>query len=212
MKDFLHDINFTTDFSQSKATALEIAHFLERLDDLVKEDARLKVVDGCFGFYYPDDVESGIEDNRAELLSILSLSSSMNFKALINDWFNDKSSKYYQLISQFNGLKINIHCSETCQAENQRTICNCDILITPTGVTFLKSSEHFARTEKDDDGYATIELGHFTTSFLDINGNYCDFSEPLPDELLSDKYKALKNTTDWIKNSSKEEFLSTRPK
>jgi len=29
MKDFLHDINFTTDFSQSKATALEIAHFLE---------------------------------------------------------------------------------------------------------------------------------------------------------------------------------------
>ena len=210
MKDFLHDINFTTDFSQSKATALEIAHFLEKLDDLVKEDARLKVVDGCFGFYYPDDVESGIEDNRAELLSILSLSSSMNFKALINDWFNDKSSKYYQLISQFNGLKINIHCFETCQAENQRTIYNCDILITPTGVTFLKSSEHFTRTEKED--LVAIELGHFTTSFLDINGNYHDFSEPLPNEPLSDKYKALKNTTDWIKNSSKEEFLSTRPK
>lgn len=89
---YLQEIHFTTDFSQSKATALEIAHFLEKLDDLVKADTRLKAIDGCFGFYYPDDVESGIEDNRAELLSIISLSSSMSFKALTDDWFSNKSS------------------------------------------------------------------------------------------------------------------------
>ena len=207
MNDFLHDINFTTDFSQSKATALEIANFLEKLDDLIKEDTRFKIADGCFGFYYPENVEDGIEDNRAELLSIVSLSSSISFKALLEDWFSNKSSKYYQLISQFNGLKINIHCSEICRIEKQYTVTihNCDILITPTGATFLKSSEHFVYPRKEE--LEEIEVGHFTTSFIDINGNYHDFSEPLPD-----KYQALKNTTDWIKNSSKEEFLSTKPK
>lgn len=211
MNNFLHDINFTTDFSQSKATALEIANFLEKLDDLVKEDGRLKAVEGCFGFYYPDDVESGIEDNRAELLSIVSLSSSISFKALLDDWFNDKSSKYYQLISQFNGLKINIYCTELNRIDKQLVLHNYDIHITPTGVTLLKIEAAIFETDtidkKDDESYAEIELGHFTTSYLDINGNYHDFSEPLPD-----KYQALKNTTDWIKNSSKEEFLSTKPK
>ena len=211
MNNFLHDINFTTDFSQSKATALEIANFLEKLDDLVKEDGRLKAVEGCFGFYYPDDVESGIEDNRAELLSIISLSSSISFKVLLEDWFSDKSSKYYQLISQFNGLKINIYCTELNRVDKLLILHNYDIHITPTGATLLKIEAAIFETstidKKDDEGYAEIELGHFTTSYLDINGNYHDFSEPLPD-----KYQALKNTTDWRKNSSKEEFLSTKPK
>lgn len=205
-RQYLQDIHFTTDFSQSKATALEIAHFLEKLDDLVKEDARLKVVDGCFGFYYPDAVESGIEDNRAELLSIISLSSSMNFKALVEDWFSNKSSKYYQLISQFNGLKIEFYCSEFSYLEKQFTIHTYNILITPTGATLLDVSETVS-DKKDDDGYATIEIGHFTVSCIEQNGTYRDFSNH-----LSDKYQSLQNTTDWIKNSSKEEFLSTRPK
>ena len=69
MKDFLHKIHFTTDFSKSKATALEIANFLEKLDGLVKDDLNLEVASGCLGFYYPDGVEDGIEANRAELLS-----------------------------------------------------------------------------------------------------------------------------------------------
>ena len=205
-RQYLQDINFTTDFSQSKATALEIAHFLEKLDDLVKEDARLRVVDVCFGFYYPDDVESGIEDNRAELLSILSLSSSMNFKALVADWFSNKSSKYYQLISQFNGLKIEFYCSEFSYLDNQFTLHSYNILITPTGATLLDASETVS-DKKDDDGYVAIDIGHFTVSCIDQNGTYRDFSNH-----LSDKYQSLQNTTDWIKNSSKEEFLSTRPK
>lgn len=206
MKDFLHDINFTTDFSQSNATALEIANFLEKLDDLVKEDTRLKAVDGCFGFYYPDGVESGIEDNRAELLSIISLSSSISFKALLDDWFSDKSSKYYQLISQFNGLKIGFYCSEFSYLEKQFTLYNYNILITPTGATLLNASETLS-DKKDDDVYATIDIGHFTTSYIDKNGKFHEF-----DERLSNKYQLLQNTTDWIENSSMEEFLSTRPK
>lgn len=177
-RQYLQDIHFTTDFSQSKATALEIAHFLEKLDDLVKEDARLKAVDGCFGFYYSDAVESGIEDNRAELLSIISLSS-MNFKTLINDWFNDKSSKYYQLISQFNGLKIEFYCSEFSYLDKQFVRHEYNILVTPTGISFQKANETLIGQELPDD-YVSIEVGYNTTEAIDENGRYvCRFPNKL---------------------------------
>ena len=51
-----------------------------------------------------------------------------------------------------------------------------------------------------------IEVGHFTTNFIDENGEEINLNK------LSDKYQALQNTTDWIDNSSREEFLSTKPK
>ena len=203
---YLHNIHFTTDFSESKATASEIAHFLEKLDDLVKEDARLKTVDGCFGFYYLYDIESGIEDNRAELVSIINLSSSISFKTLTDDWFNDKSSKYYQLISQFNGLKIELYCSEFIRPEKEFVRHKYDILVTSTGATVLQSSETPLGKRGNKD-YVAIDIGHFTTSVIDKDGKYHDFSEPPPD-----KYQLLKNTTDWIENSSSEEFLGTQPK
>jgi hypothetical protein len=178
-RQYLQDIHFTTNFSQSKATALEIAHFLEKLDDLVKEDDRLKAVDGCLGFYYPDDVESGIEDNRAELLSIISLSSSMSFKALIDNWFNDKSSKYYQLISQFNGLKIEIYCSEFSYLDKQFVRHEYDILVTPTGISFQKANETLIGQKLPDD-YVIIEVGYNTTEAIDENGKYvCKFPNKL---------------------------------
>ena len=193
MKDFLHKIHFTTDFSKSKATALEIANFLEKLDGLAKDDLNLEVASGCFGFYYPDGVEDGIEVNRAELLSIIDITSPFSFEALLEDWFGNKYSKYYQLISQFNGLKIDIYCSETNFIKKQRILHNYDILITPIGVTFLSASENL------------VELKEETHS-IDDNGKEINLNK------LSDKHQALQNTTDWIENSSREEFLSTMPK
>lgn len=176
---YLEEIHFTTDFSQSKATALEIAHFLEKLDDLVKADTRLKAIDGCFGFYYPDDVESGIEDNRAELLSIISLSSSMSFKALTDDWFSNKSSQYYQLISQCNGLKIEIYCSEFSYLDKQFVRHEYNILVTPTGISFQKANETLIGQELPDD-YVSIEVGYNTTEAIDENGRYvCRFPNKL---------------------------------
>lgn len=204
MKDFLHKIHFTTDFSKSKATALEIANFLEKLDGLVKDDLNLEVASGCFGFYYPDGVEDGIEVNRAELLSIIDITSPFSFEALLEDWFGNKYSKYYQLISQFNGLKIDIYCSETNFIKKQRILHNYDILMTPIGVTFLSASENLVALKEET--LTPIEVGHFTTNSIDENGEEINLNK------LSDKYQALQNTTDWIDNSSREEFLSTKPK
>lgn len=197
MKDFLHKIHFTTDFSKSKATALEIANFLEKLDGLIKDDLNLEVASGCFGFYHPDGVEDGIEVNRAELLSIIDITSPFSFEALLEDWFGNKYSKYYQLISQFNGLKIDIYCSETNFIKKQRILHNYNIIITPIGVTFLSASENLVEL--------LVELKEETHS-IDDNGKEINLNK------LSDKYQALQNTTDWIKNSSREEFLSTMPK
>lgn len=203
---YLHNIHFTTDFSQSKATASEIAHFLEKLDDLIKADPRLKAVDGCFGFYYLYDIESGIEDNRSELVSIISLSSSISFKALTDDWFNDKTSKYYQLISQFNGLKIDLYCSEFIRLEKEFVRHEYDILVTPTGATVLQSSETSLGKRGNKD-YVAIDIGHFTVGHINENGKCHEI-----DGRLYNKYQALQNTTDWIKNSSSDEFLGTKPK
>lgn len=150
MKDFLHKIHFTTDFSKSKATALEIVNFLEKLDGLVKNDLNLEVASGCFGFYYLDGVEDGIEVNRAELLSIIDITSPFSFEALLEDWFGNKYSKYYQLISQFNGLKIDIYCSETNFIKKQRILHNYNILITPIGVTFLSASENLVALKEEN--------------------------------------------------------------
>lgn len=171
---------------------------------MVKDDLNLEVASGCFGFYYPDGVEDGIEVNRAELLSIIDITSPFSFEALLEDWFGNKYSKYYQLISQFNGLKIDIYCSETNFIKKQRILHNYDILITPIGVTFLSASENLVALKEET--LTPIEVGHFTTNSIDENGEEINLNK------LSDKYQALQNTTDWIDNSSREEFSSTKPK
>lgn len=117
---------------------------------MVKDDLNLEVASGCLGFYYPDGVEDGIEANRAELLSIIDITSPFSFEALLEDWFGNKYSKYYQLISQFNGLKIDIYCSETNFIKKQRILHNYDILITPIGVTFLSASENLVALKEEN--------------------------------------------------------------
>ena len=74
---------------------------------------------------------------------------------------------------------------------------NYNIIITPIGVTFLSASENLVEL--------LVELKEETHS-IDDNGKEINLNK------LSDKYQALQNTTDWIKNSSREEFLYTMPK